>query len=77
MELAVRLLPEATEFIHSMDEKTREKVFFNIRKTLMGLTGEWFQKMPGQMIYGNFEHYSTGSIFVFLPFGIKETGGKR
>lgn len=47
MGLSVSLLPEATEFIHSLDEKTREKVFFNIKKTTMGLKGEWFQKMPG------------------------------
>lgn len=47
MELTVTLLPEATEFVHSLDEKIREKVFFNIRKTSIGLTGEWFQKMTG------------------------------
>lgn len=47
MELAVSLLPEAMEFIQALDEKTREKVFFNIKKTQLGLTGEWFQKMPG------------------------------
>ena len=45
MELTVSLFPEAREFIHALDEKTREKVFFNIKKTRMGLTGEWFQKM--------------------------------
>src|ERR1035438_2655239 len=47
MGLLLGLLPEATEFIHRMDEKTREKVFFNIKKTRLGLTGEWFRKMPG------------------------------
>ena len=47
MELAVSFLSEATDFIQALDEKTREKVFFNIKKTQLGLTGEWFQKMPG------------------------------
>jgi hypothetical protein len=40
MELALSLLPEAMEFIQALDEKTREKVFFNIKKTQLGLTGE-------------------------------------
>jgi phage-related protein len=45
--ISVNLLPEALEFVDSLDEKTREKIFFNIKKTRMGLTGEWFQKMTG------------------------------
>ena len=47
MALAVSFLPEATAFVNSLDEKAREKVFFNIKKTRMGLSGEWFQKMSG------------------------------
>ena len=46
-QLDVNLLPKATQFVDSLDEKTREKVFFNIKKTNKGLTGEWFQKMSG------------------------------
>lgn len=47
MALEVSFLPDATVFINSLDEKVREKVFFNIKKTCMGLSGEWFQKMSG------------------------------
>mgnify|MGYP001297354574 CR=1 FL=1 len=47
MALEVSFLPEATAFVNALDEKAREKVFFNIRKTRIGLSGEWFQKMSG------------------------------
>lgn len=47
MALEVSFLPEATAFINSLGEKARDKVFFNIKKTRMGLSGEWFQKMSG------------------------------
>ena len=43
----VLLMPEAEKFINSLDDEARKKVFFNIRKTLQGLKGEWFEKMKG------------------------------
>lgn len=43
----VLLMPEAEKFIANLDNDTRKKVFFNIRKTVQGLKGEWFEKMKG------------------------------
>ena len=66
MELTVTLLSEATEFIHSLDVKTRDKVFFNIRKTRMGMTGEWFRKMIGTDEIWEFRTlYNKGYIRLF------------
>jgi phage-related protein len=43
----VRMMKEAAEFLESLDEGSSKKVSFNIRKTMMGLKGEWFEKMQG------------------------------
>ncbi len=45
--IEVRLMKEAQEFLESLEENTKEKVSFNIRKTMQGLKGEWFEKMTG------------------------------
>ena len=45
--IEVRLMKEAEEFLESLDKNTKEKVSFNIRKTMQGLKGEWFEKMKG------------------------------
>ncbi len=45
--LEVRLMKEAQEFLESLDKNTKEKVSFNIRKTMLGMKGEWFEKMKG------------------------------
>ena len=55
----VRLMKEAEGFLESLDENTKEKVSFNIRKTMQGLKGEWFEKMKGTMNYLNSEHFIT------------------
>ena len=40
--------PFRSDGIHSFAGcKNKGKVFFNIRKTRMGMTGEWFRKMTG------------------------------
>jgi phage-related protein len=46
-QIKVELLPEAIEFIDTLDEASRKKVFFNISKTRSGFKGEWFEKMTG------------------------------
>jgi hypothetical protein len=45
--IEVRFMKEAEGFLESLDENTKEKVSFNIRKTMQGLKGEWFEKMKG------------------------------
>ena len=46
-QVEVRLMKNAEDFVERLDDNTREKIFFNIRKTMMGLKGEWFEKMKG------------------------------
>jgi len=43
----IRMMRAAAEFLYSLDERSRKKVSFNIRKTMMGLKGDWFEKMRG------------------------------
>lgn len=45
--IEVRLMKEAEDFLKSLDDRAKEKVSFNIRKTMLGLKGEWFEKMKG------------------------------
>ena len=45
--ISVKMMPEASQFLESVDDKTRKKVFFHIRKTISGIKGDWFRKMSG------------------------------
>lgn len=42
---AIALLPQAVEFLESIDEKTREKIYYNIRKTQFINDPELFKKL--------------------------------
>lgn len=41
----IELLPEAVEFLESLDEKTMEKLFFNMRKAQFVNEAELFKKL--------------------------------
>jgi len=41
----VDLLPKATEFLETLDEKTREKIYYNIRKSQCIQDSELFAKL--------------------------------
>jgi phage-related protein len=41
----VELLPEAVDFLESLDSKTREKVYYNIRKAQFVNDNELFKKL--------------------------------
>lgn len=47
MKTEVYFLPEAEQFLDDLNDKTRTKILSDIRKTKMGLRGEWFRKMSG------------------------------
>lgn len=47
MEIEVELLPDAFDFIDSLDEKTQNKIYYYIQKTRHGERGDWFEKMAG------------------------------
>jgi len=41
----VELLPEAIEFLDNLDDKTREKIYYNIRKAQFVNDNELFKKL--------------------------------
>ncbi|AHF14788.1 type II toxin-antitoxin system RelE/ParE family toxin [Niabella soli] len=41
----IELLPEAVEFLEVLDEKTREKIYYNIRKAQFVNDNELFKKL--------------------------------
>ena len=41
----VELLPEAVEFLESLDDKTREKIYYNIKKAQVVTDKELFKKL--------------------------------
>jgi len=41
----IELLPEAVDFLENLDDKTREKIFFNIKKVQFLNDGELFKKL--------------------------------
>ena len=45
----VELLDEALEFIESLDEKTRDKVIYNIHKARVIQDSELFKKLTGEI----------------------------
>ena len=41
----VALLPEAIDFLESIDEKTREKIYYNIKKSQFVTDSNLFKKL--------------------------------
>jgi phage-related protein len=41
----IELLPEAIEFLNELDDKTREKIYYNIKKSQFTLDNELFKKL--------------------------------
>ncbi|MEO6285375.1 MAG: hypothetical protein ABIN80_09455 [Dyadobacter sp.] len=41
----IALLPEAVEFLETLDEKTREKIYYNIKKSQFVNDNELFKKL--------------------------------
>lgn len=41
----IELLPEAVEFLETLDDKTREKIYYNIRKSQSVNDNELFKKL--------------------------------
>lgn len=42
---AIELLPEAIEFLETLDDKTREKIYYNIKKAQFVNDNELFKKL--------------------------------
>ena len=66
----VELLPDAVDFLENLDEKTREKVYYNIRKSQFVQDNELFKKLNDfiwefRTLYNN--SHTDSSHFGILP----------
>ena len=43
----IELLPEAIDFLENLDDKTREKIYYNIKKAQLVTDNELFKKLNG------------------------------
>ncbi len=48
-KFAIEFLPEAVEFMNSLDDKAREKIYFNIKKAQFISDNELFKKLNGDI----------------------------
>jgi len=65
----VIFLTEAREFLIEVDEKSRDKIIFNIDKAKVKTDKELFKKLKGEI--WEFRTLSTKLIIAFLLFGTK------
>jgi Phage derived protein Gp49-like (DUF891). len=67
----VVFLTEAREFLLILDEKSRDKIIFNIDKAKVRTDNNLFKKLKGNI--WEFRILFHKLIFEFLPFGTRET----
>lgn len=68
----VELLPEAIEFLENLDDKTREKIYYNIKKSQFVNDNELFKKL-NDFIW-EFRTLYRSKVYRLFRFGIKLTG---
>ena len=64
----VELLPEAVEFLEQLDDKTREKIYYNMRKAQLVTDPELFKN--SMMKSGSSGHSTVEKRIDFSLFGI-------
>ena len=65
----IELLPEAIEFLETLDNKTREKIYYNIKKAQFVNDNELFKKL-NDFIW-KFRLYIKAKHTDFFHFGTK------
>ena len=63
----IELLPEASHFLDILDNKTREKIYYNIRKAQIVNDEKLFKKL-NEFIW-EFRTLYNGKAYRFFPFG--------
>ena len=63
----VEFLPEAVEFMDSLDQKSQQKIYYNIKKLSLQTTLSCLKNL--MIIFGSLEHCTTKRSSEFLPFG--------
>jgi phage-related protein len=67
----VQMLPEADEFLASLDVKARNKIIYNVRKSTFVIDNELFKKLEGSDIW-EFRTLYGGICYRLLAFWDKE-----
>lgn len=68
MAIKVRYLPEAHDFLKSIDDGAMEKVLYNVKKVRMGVKDkEIFKKLEGSNIW-EFRTLHNGNCYRLLSF---------
>lgn len=68
MAIKVRYLPEARDFLKSIDDDAMEKVLYNVKKIRMGIKDkEIFKKLEGSNIW-EFRTLYNGNCYRLLSF---------
>lgn len=68
----VELLPEAVEFLEQLDDKTREKIYYNMRKAQLVTDPELFKKLNDEI--WEFRTLYSGKAYRLFSFWDKSTG---
>ncbi|MEX6686989.1 type II toxin-antitoxin system RelE/ParE family toxin [Danxiaibacter flavus] len=68
----VELLPEAVEFLEQLDDKTREKIYYNIRKSQFVSDSELFKKL--NTLIWEFRTLYNGKAYRLFSFWDKIDG---
>ena len=71
----VELLPEAIDFLEQLDDKTREKIYYNIRKAQLVNDNELFKKL-NDFIW-EFRTLYNGKAYRLFSFWDKTVIGKQ
>lgn len=68
MAIKVRYLPEARDFLKSIDDAAMEKVLYNVKKVHLGIKDkEIFKKLEGSNIW-EFRTLHNGNCYRLLSF---------
>ena len=70
----IELLPEAIEFLETLDDKTREKIYYNMRKVQLVNDNELFKNLT--TLFGNLGLYIIVKLTDFFRFGTSLTERK-
>jgi phage-related protein len=66
--IIVIFLPQAEDFVDSLDEKTRRKLLQAIRKTTDRIIGQWFKKLTGTDGIFEFRIDENGKYYRLFSF---------
>lgn len=67
----IELLPEAIKFLETLDDKTREKIYYNIKKAQFVNDDELFKKLSG--FIWEFRTLFNSKAYRLFYFGTKQT----